>query len=66
MSLYHAGQSLRLTDDGRLVTIWSAAHLPGTYWAHLGEGDGPRPVVLIRIKNKRDSATPVVTLAEDS
>lgn len=65
MSTYRPGNALRLTEDGRLVTVWSAAHLPGTYWCHLGEGPD-RPVVLVRVTNRRDAAQPIVTLAEES
>lgn len=66
MSHYRPGQTLRLTDDGRLVTIWSGAPGPGCYWAHLGEtADAPRPVVLVRVVHKRDAAKPVVILVEE-
>lgn len=60
---YRPGHQLRLTEDGRTVTVWSAAHLPGTYWCHL---EGQERVVLVRITNKKDAARPVVTLAEES
>ena len=63
MSSYRPGHVLRLSEDGRRVTVWSAAHLPGTYWCHL---EGQERVVLVRITQKRDAAHPVVTLSEES
>jgi hypothetical protein len=65
MSQYRAGAQLRVTDTGELLTIWSEAHLPGCYWAHLGTGDD-RPVVLVRVRNVKTSTHPVVTFVNDS
>jgi hypothetical protein len=62
MSTYKPGNQLTLTEDGRRVTVWSPAHLSGTYWCHL---EGQEQVVLVRVTNRRDSAKPVVTLVED-
>lgn len=63
--MIRAGTQLRLTGTGELLTVWSAAHLPGTYWAHLGDGDGHRPVVLIRVRNTKTAVAPVITIVED-
>jgi hypothetical protein len=65
MKSYRPGQTLRLTDDGRLVTIWSAAPGPGCYWCHVGEGQGPRPVQLVRITQPRNADRPKVALVEE-
>lgn len=65
MSDYRPGQTLRLTDDGRLVTVWSAAPGPGCYWCHIGEGNGPRPVRLVRVIDKKNADRPVVELLEE-
>lgn len=64
MTAYRPGNRLHLTEDGRPVVVWSAAPWPGTYWCHLGDGPD-RPVVLVRITQKRDAAKPIVTLAEE-
>lgn len=66
MSL-QAGSQVRLTDTGELLTIWSPAHLPGCYWAHRAS-NGTRTgsdVILIRVRNAKASARPIVTLVED-
>lgn len=61
---YRAGNRLRLTDDGRPITIWSPAPGPGCYWAHLGDGEDRR-MVLVRITEKRDATRPIVTVLEE-
>lgn len=63
MTALRPGQSVRLTEDGRRVTIWSAAPGPGCYWAHVE--DQPR-VALIRVTNKATAPQPVVVIVEES
>lgn len=66
MTSYRPGQQLRLTTDGRLVTVWSAAPGSGCYWAHVGEGADRTPMpVLVRITHPHTAVKPLVVLVEE-
>lgn len=65
MTQLRPGQTVKLTDDGRRVTVWSAAPDPGTYWCHLiDDPRTPTPVVLVRVRQPRNAPLPIVTLEE--
>lgn len=57
------GSTMRVTEGGELVTVWSLGPRPGTYWCHLGQGE-TRPVVLVQVRRLRTSPLPLVTLEE--
>lgn len=61
-----AGSQLRMTGTGELLTIWSAAHLTGCYWAHVKDGSDRPPLVLVRVRQGKADAHPTVTLAEEA
>lgn len=65
MNAYRSGMTLRLTDDGRRVTVWSPAPGSGSYWAHVHEEDGSTRMVKIRVVNRHDATTPEVKVVEE-
>jgi hypothetical protein len=61
--MIRAGGQIRVTTGrgaGELVTIWSPAPSPGTYWAHLGA-----EVVLVKVRAVKNAVHPIVTVEEE-